>query len=126
MLNLYPKANSIKYAGNNNISPAVIIVCKKDTCDKSNFFFLNKAEYNAQENMATTIHKSPLLKLRLTNFSRSAFVTITITPNNEKITPSIWYKFVFSIFNIQQKKIIITGIVEIIKTPLITCVKFNE
>jgi len=35
-------------------------------------------------------------------------------------------KFVFSILNIQQKKIIITGIVEIIKTPLITWVKFKE
>ena len=55
----------------------------------SNFFFLNKAEYIAQENIATTIHKSPLLKSKLINILKSAFVTIMATPNNEKITPKI-------------------------------------
>ena len=69
--------------------PAVIIICKNEICDSLNFFFLNNAEYIAQENIATTIHKSPLLKFRLSNFPRSAFVTITTTPNKEKITPNI-------------------------------------
>ena len=100
--------------------PADIITSKSYVCERSNFFFLNKAEYMAQENIATTIHKSPLLKSRLINKSKSAFVTIIATPINDKITPKIWKIEVFSILNTQLKKIIITGIVDIIKTPLIT------
>ena len=80
---------SIKYAVNKKTNPAEIIVCNKDICDSSNFFFLNKAEYMAQENIATTIHRSPLLKFKFNNLLRSAFVTITTTPNKEKITPKI-------------------------------------
>ena len=53
------------------------------------FFFLNKAEYIAQENIATTIHKSPLLKLSCSKIAKLAFVIITITPKSEKITPNI-------------------------------------
>ncbi len=71
------------------IKPAEIIVCKRDNCDNSNFFFLNKAEYIAQENIAKTIHKSPLLKFRFNRMSKSAFAIITTTPKREKITPDI-------------------------------------
>ena len=80
----------------------------------------------AHENIATTIHISPLLKFKFNNIFKSALVIITTTPEREKITPNIWYTFVFSILNNQQKIIIITGMVEIIKTPLITWVKFSE
>ena len=89
MFSLKPKNISIKYAGSNKIKPADIITSRSEVWDMLNFFFLNKAEYIAQENIATTIHKSPLLKLRLISISKSAFVTITATPNNEKITPKI-------------------------------------
>ena len=47
-------------------------------------------------------------------------VILIITPVKESITPIIWKIFVFSIFKIDEKNIIITGIVDIIKTPLIT------
>ena len=89
MLALQPSVNSIKYAGNKKINPAEMIVCKRDNCDSLNFFFLNKAEYMAQENIATTIHKSPLLKFKFKKISKLAFVIITITPEREKITPNI-------------------------------------
>ena len=39
---------------------------------------------------------------------------------------SIDYILVFSIFKIIENKIIITGTVEIISTPVITCVVFKE
>jgi len=39
--------------------------------------------------MATTIHKSPLLKFKFNNIPKSALVMITVTPNKEKITPDI-------------------------------------
>ena len=39
--------------------------------------------------MATTIHKSPLLKFKFNSIPKSALVMITITPNKEKITPDI-------------------------------------
>ena len=51
---------------------------------------------------------------------------LTVQLEREKITQNIWYTFVFSILNNQQKIIIITGMVEIIKTPLITWVKFSD
>ena len=38
-------------------------------CDNSNFFFLNNAEYIAHENIATTIHISPLLKFKFNNIA---------------------------------------------------------
>ena len=65
-------------------------------------------------------------EFKIFKISKLAFVIIIMTPKNESITPIIWNIFVFSIFKIDEKNIIITGIVEIIKTPLITCVKFNE
>ncbi len=126
MFVLYPNDNSIKYAGNKKIKPAEIIVWRRAICDNSNFFFLNRAEYIAQENIATTIHKSPLLKFKFNKTFKFAFVIITTTPESEKMTPNIWKILVFSILKSEQNIIIITGIVEIIKTPLITWVKFNE
>ena len=60
--------------------------------------------------MATTIDRSPLLKSKFLIKSRSALVIIKITPVREKITPMIWKIFVFSIFNIEEIKIIQTGI----------------
>ena len=74
----------------------------------------------AHANIATTIDKSPLLKSKVFIKFKSAFVIIKITPVNDKITPSIWKIFVFSIFKIEEINIIHTGIVEIIKIPLIT------
>ena len=43
----------------------------------------------AQDNIAITIVKSPLLKSRLFNNPRSAFVIINKTPIKESITPRI-------------------------------------
>ena len=86
---VYPKENSIKYAGSKKMRPAEIIVCKRVTCVISNFFFLSKAEYIAQENIATTIHKSPLLKFKFNKIPKFALVIITTTPKREKITPNI-------------------------------------
>ena len=56
--------------------------------------------------MATTIDKSPLLKSRFLIISKSAFVIIKITPVREKITPIIWKIFVFSIFKIDEIKVL--------------------
>ena len=86
----------------------------------------NNVEYRAQENIAITIVKSPLLKFKFFRISKLALVIMIMTPKNESITPIIWNIFVFSILKIDEKNIIITGIVEIIKTPLITWVKFKE
>ena len=66
-----------------------MIVCKRDNCDSSNFFLRNKAEYIAQENIATTIHRSPLLKFKFNITVKLALVIITITPKSEKIKPNI-------------------------------------
>jgi len=49
-----------------------------------------------------------------------------MTPKKDNATPINWNLLAFSIFNIEEMNIIITGIVEIIKTPLITWVKFSE
>ena len=43
-----------------------------------------------QENIANTIHKSPLLKFKFNKTFKSAFVIITATPEREKTTPKIW------------------------------------
>ena len=56
----------------------------------------------------------------------SAFVTINKTPVNDKITPKIWNRLVFSIYKNDAKKSIQTGIVDIIKTPFSTWVKLSE
>ena len=48
---------------------------------------LSKAEYVAQDNIATTIVKSPLLKFRFLKTSKLAFVIIVMTPKNDKATP---------------------------------------
>ena len=90
ILVLWPKDSSIKYAGNKKTKPAVIIICKRDNWDISNFFFLSRADYIAHENIATTIHKSPLLKFKFNKTVKLAFVIITATPDKDKITPKIW------------------------------------
>ncbi len=123
---LKPTWYSIKYTGIKKIKPKEITTWSKLICDSSYFCLFNKVEYSAQENMATTIVISPLLKSKFFKISKFALVIIIITPKNESITPIIWNTFVFSIFKIDEKNIIITGIVDIIKTPLITWVKFNE
>ena len=90
------------------------------------FFFFNRAEYVAHDNIPNTIVMSPLLKSKFNNIPRFALVMIKTTPIKEHATPNTWKVLVFSIFKIDEMKMIITGIVEIINTPLITCVKFKE
>ena len=48
------------------------------------------------------------------------------TPNKDVDTPMIWVNLILSLVKQDEKKIIKTGIVEIIKTPFSTCVKLSE
>ena len=90
------------------------------------FFSLTIIEYVAHDIIATSIHKSPLFKLRLSNLLISNLVIIIRTPNKEVATPVICVNLILSFVKQDEKKIIKTGIVDIIKTPLRTCVKLRE
>ena len=57
---------------------------------------------------------------------KSALVIINKTPKSERITPVIWKKFVFSILSKDENNIIMTGTVDIIRTPVITWVCLKE
>ena len=116
---------SYRNCGNRNINPMVTIVWIKENWDNSSLLFLSNVEYNDQLNTQTSIHISPLLKLKEIIFWMSAFEIIVPTPNIDKSNPDNWNKLVFSIFIIDEKIIIIGGIAANIKTAFITCVKFK-
>ena len=88
-------------------------------------YFFSNVEYNDQLKTQTSIHTSPILKVKETIFWMSAFEIIVPTPNIDKINPDIWNIFVFSIFIIKEKIIIIGGMAASIKTAFMTCVKFK-
>ena len=113
---------SYRNCGNRNINPMVTIVWIKENWDNSSLLFLSNVEYNDQLKTQTNIQISPLLKLKEIIFWMSAFEIIVATPNIDKINPDIWNIFVFSIFMIDEKIIIVGGIAASIKTAFITWV----
>ena len=69
------------------IKPQIITICSNAIWDILCFFFFKRIEKIAQENIATVIDISPLLKLKFLINSKSILVIIEITPINERITP---------------------------------------
>ena len=97
-----------------------IITSKVASWDKVLSIFFNRTEYKPHEKTAASIHKSPIVKSKLTKLFKLALEIIRRTPIIDNIIPKNCIKYVWVLKINHEKSIINSGVIEAIIEELIT------